>query len=205
LRQKQTVYELLHSSKNSWTSDELSISPRYSADCPLGFKEGKNKERKLLAVALEGQFHSYYEKRHLPEFNSTSTSSETNLPLNFAEKSPEKSKLVLFGSNTFLTDKVIYLMSSVAGRLSLEPINIVQNSIDWSLNDRELLAIRANGHFARALFPPTPGSQMLFELMNYGFAIAGIFIVFISSKVLFFIRNKSLRKLVTVTTNCTRD
>jgi ABC-2 type transport system permease protein len=139
----------------------------------------------------------------LPILKSASLDRETNSPLNFVESSTEKSKIVVFASNTFLTDKVIYLMSSVVGRLSLEPINVVQNAIDWSLNDRELLDIRAHGNFVRALYPPTPGSQLLFELMNYGLAIAGIFIVFICSKILIWRRNKSLLRLLTVTTDST--
>ncbi len=205
LNGKRTVHELLKSSENSWTSNELNIIPRYSKEQPLGFAESANKGKKTLAVAVEGKFDSFYKNRRLPAIYGGPLENDSKRDMNFVEKSPETSKLVVFASNTFSSDKVIYLMSAVLGRLSIEPINLVQNAIDWSLNDRELLSIRGHGNFVRALYPPTPGSRMLFELMNYGLALAGMATVFGCSRIILSQRNKSLRKLSNFTGGFTRD
>jgi len=59
------------------------------------------------------------------------------------------------------------------------PLELLENAIDWSLEDRDLLAIRGRSHFSRPLRPLDQASQLFFEYLNYGLAIAGLAIVWL--------------------------
>ena len=51
--------------------------------------------------------------------------------------------------------------------------------VEWTLEDRSLLSIRARGHFNRTLPPLEEGQQLVLEVMNYGLALLGVGLVFL--------------------------
>jgi hypothetical protein len=53
-------------------------------------------------------------------------------------------------------------------------IQLVQNLVDWTQEDTELLKIRARGNYARILKPTEPGTRRSIELGNYGFALVAV-------------------------------
>jgi ABC-2 type transport system permease protein len=62
----------------------------------------------------------------------------------------------------------------------LAPLNFAQNLVDWSLEDRGLLALRSRGRqFARTLVPIQAGTQMFWEYVNYALALFGLGIVYL--------------------------
>ena len=195
LNQNRKITELLHSSPNSWTSENLNLEPQYSPDTPLGFKPGSLRGKQLLAVALEGRFDSYFKGKAVENMR-TESENNTDALDTFLDRSPDSSRIIVFASSTFVTDKMIYLLSSIFGKLSLEPLDLVQNSIDWSLDDRDLLSIRGRGNFVRALYPPTPGVEQLFEYMNYGCIILEMILLFVSAKVLILMKTRQTNKLL---------
>ncbi len=193
---QRRVVELLHSSPESWTSSETFIEPNYSEQQPLGFPVGKDKGKKLLAVALEGSFQSYFDGKKSPLIETNSEqSSAVEAPSNTASKpqkeavitniiskSPESARIILFASNSFLSDKMLWLASESLGSQYIKPIELIQNAVDWSLEDRELLAIRGRGHFARTLRPMSQGFEIFFEYLNYGLACVGLFLVWLARR-----------------------
>jgi len=200
LNNNRQVFALLRSSPQSWTSSDLHLNPQYSADLPLGFKIGSERGARLLAVAVQGKFDSYFDSKEKPNLQARSNAEQSvqsdETFSEFISRSPESARIILFSSNTFAQDKVIYLTSSLAGALSLDPVHLIQNAIDWSLDDRELLHIRSRGNFSRALYPPGPGVQMLFEYMNYGFALAGLLLLFFLRRFLMSRKLKRLEQLI---------
>jgi ABC-2 type transport system permease protein len=95
-------------------------------------------------------------------------------------RSPESGRLILIGSGTFLSDEVLALASSVDRTQYLAPVDFAQNLVDWSLEDRGLLALRSRGgQFSRTLGPMQSGSQMFWEYLNYALALAGLAIVYL--------------------------
>lgn len=84
---------------------------------------------------------------------------------------------ILFASNSFLTDEMLDLASSGMGTRYLKPVQLVENAIDWSLEDRGLLDIRGRAHFSRTLDPLSRKSRMFWEYLNYGLALLGLFLV----------------------------
>ncbi len=193
LNKERHVEELLQSSPGSWTSNETDIQPNYNIDQRLGFPAGKDLGRKLLAVALEGSFDSVFKDKGSPLIGSanerkvvdakkdpeTKKDTQTNEPpINTViGKSPDSARLIVFASNSFLTDKMLYLETTSIGSHYLNPLEFIENTMDWSLADRELLTIRGRGHFVRTLKAMDPGFQRLFEYANYLFALIGLLIV----------------------------
>jgi ABC-2 type transport system permease protein len=98
---------------------------------------------------------------------------------NVIDKSPESARIILFASNTFLSDKILLLASESIGSQYLKPIELVQNAADWSLEDRDLLTIRGRGHFSRTLRPMSQAVEIFFEYLNYGLAALGLFVVWL--------------------------
>lgn len=193
-----TIVRLLNSSAESWTSPSTDIQPDFGAG-KLGFLEGTNKGRHLLACAIEGKFRSYFEGKRPPvdakAVGSTAASGAPN-PVNappgpsgskpveqsintVLDKSTTTSRLIVFASNSFLSDEMLQVASVLGGTHYLNPVTVIENSIDWSMGDRELLSIRGRGHFSRPLKPIPAEYQPLVEYANYVLAILSLFFVWV--------------------------
>ncbi|MCH8117060.1 MAG: ABC transporter permease, partial [Proteobacteria bacterium] len=69
------------------------------------------------------------------------------------------------------------LATSGMGTRYLKPLQLVENAIDWSLEDRGLLAIRGRTHFSRTLNPLDRDSQLFWEYLNYGLPLCGLLLI----------------------------
>ncbi len=69
------------------------------------------------------------------------------------------------------------LASSGMGTRYLKPIQLVENALDWSLEDRRLLAIRGRANFSRTLKPLDRESQLFWEYLNYGLPLFGLLLI----------------------------
>ena len=94
------------------------------------------------------------------------------------ERSPKTARLIVIGSNEFLTDTTIQFSASSGTSQFLNSLQLVQNAIDWSLEDRGLLSIRSRGNFSRTLFPLERKAQLIWEYGNYIAALVGLLLVF---------------------------
>jgi ABC-2 type transport system permease protein len=178
--QGRTVSRLLESSGESWTSEGLDIIPDFAVDPVLGFAPGEERGRKLLAVAVEGRFDSFYQGKETPRAAPTeggSTEDGKGTPRSVIERSPESARLVLVASNTFASDIALDLASQGLNTLYTQPIEFLQNAIDWSLEDPGLLSLRGRTQLARTLEPLDEGRQQLWEYLNYGLALGGLVLV----------------------------
>ena len=90
------------------------------------------------------------------------------------DRSPESARIILIASNAFATDAVLNLASEGLGTLYTQPLQLLQNAIDWSLEDRGLLSIRSRAQFARTLAPLDRSGQLFWESLNYGLALLGL-------------------------------
>jgi ABC-2 type transport system permease protein len=199
---ERKVVRLLESSEKSWTSGETRIQPNFKAYGELGFTVGEKPGKRLLGVAVEGQFASYFSGKPSPLLSSPEDKTKETQPpatgqpaeekksqviTRQLDRSPESARIILFSSNTFLSDTVLGIGSSVMRTTYLAPVQLIANAIDWSLEDRGLLAIRGRSHFSRPLMPMTRDMQLLFEYVNYGLAFAGLGLVW-------FIRKRGVKR-----------
>jgi ABC-2 type transport system permease protein len=203
---ERRVTELLKSSPEAWTSSMTYIEPNYTPEEPLGFSIGKDKGKKLLAAMVEGTFDSYFKDKKSPLASSQDTpttttstaekSKQEHLSPNIIDKSADSARIIVFASNTFLSDQMLWLASQSLGSRYFQPIELIQNAADWSLQDRDLLSIRGRAHFARTLRPMSEGFELFFEYLNYALAIVGLIIVWFIRKRILEKRRKHFEKLL---------
>lgn len=159
---------LLRSTPRAWLSDSPDILPRL--DDPATPDESERRTQNL-GVVMQGRFESWFARREpptLPEQPGLGAPTR-QVPL---RRSPESSRIVLFASNDFMDDQVLDSMVSATGTQYLGPLELFMNTLDWSLQDDELLSIRSRGHFNRTLPPMERRAQLLIEYFNYGLALA---------------------------------
>lgn len=183
--QELIITPLIHSSKQSWVSDNLDILPKY-APGDTYLPEGRQQQN-LLGVSLEGRFSTYFDEA--PDFSQTVVKDEneagseaqnaTSEPMVTTKinQSPKTSKLVVFASNEFLEDNILQLSGVSTGTDYLSPLQVIMNTLDWSLADDGLLGIRARSHFNKTLPSLTREDRMILEYGNY--AVSLIFLIFI--------------------------
>ena len=95
------------------------------------------------------------------------------------ERSPESARIILFASNSFLGDEMLDLAAAGLGTRYLAPVDLLANAVDWSLEDRGLLAIRGRAQFSRTLEPLDRGAQVFWEYLNYALALLGLLLVWV--------------------------
>jgi len=198
--QQRTITRLLESTGQSWTSDSLAVKPDFEAHSNLGFPSSEQRQNHVLAVISEGRFESYFKDKPSPlAMDSTSDDTDEhehdhaiheseNEETETEEKpqpvitrvidhSPESARIILFASNDFLADDMLNLATIGLGTRYTKPVELLENAIDWSLEERGLLTIRGRSQFSRTLDPLTQNEQMFWEYLNYGLALSGLLLV----------------------------
>ncbi len=188
------VIRLLQSSANSWTSPSTVIQPDFKMYSDLGFPVGSNQGRKLLGVDIEGRFTSYFAGKPSPLLAGVKTDknngaatgkdqkkekNENQVITRQLDKSPDTARLIVFASNSFLSDTLLKIGSAVNRTSYINPVQMMSNAADWSLEDRGLLAIRGRGHYSRTLYPMTKNTELFWEYLNYGLAFLGLALIWV--------------------------
>ncbi len=173
---------LLTASPDAWTLDEPNIQEDFETYPDFGFPVPPVEEREAvpLAVSVQGRFDSFFTGRPSPFLNEEgeATEEEAAQPdLNVIEKSPDDTRLVVLGSAEFLDDFILNLMGVLAPDQVQANVLLLQNLIDWTLEDADLLAIRARGDTVRILRPLDPQEQITIEVLNYVLALLALVVV----------------------------
>jgi ABC-2 type transport system permease protein len=171
------VVTLLQSSPNSWLRASTDVQPNLEAYPELGFPIEGEQTSYPLAVAIRGQFESFFKGRQMPpaeaEAGETSPAAD-QADLATIDQSPETARLVVVGSSEFLNDTVFQISSRLSGDRFLNSLQLLQNAVDWSVEDLDLLAIRARGVQTRLLKPLEEAQQSMWEIASYAFAVVAV-------------------------------
>lgn len=206
---------LLSSSDRSWLAADSHIQPDMDTYPDVGFPAGTNFSSSALGVALQGEFSSYFIGKPLPDLAAAEAAQQAKMmgapvptpaptsaapsgPVTMLEKSPATSRLVVISSSAFMTDFVMQLSAQVSQNAYLNSLQLVQNAVDWSVEDMDLLSIRAGGASVRVLQPLNEQQQRTVEFGNYLIAL-----VLLLSIVLYWqyrIKHEPAMKLVTAST-----
>ncbi len=201
--QGRKVTTVLSSSPASWTNEDGNVEPDLEKYPQLGFEPGKDLGPKVLSTMVEGTFDSFYKGKQSPlsvritgadKPGASPASSEYRSGV--IEKSSNNARIILFASNAFVSDEYLTLSTMATGTRNFMPVELIKNTLDWSLGDRDLLALRGRGHFARTLYPMGKEGQFIFECMNYAAALIGLGIVWAISKNAKIQRRKRHRKML---------
>jgi len=187
------LVDLLNSSSDSWLSSGMNIQPDFDRYGELGFPAGDKTGPVSLAAMVSGSFSSWFKDKPSPllekagEKKTDSSEKNQNKKSKEEEKSmvigrvidhsPGSSRLIVLGSNAFLSDVALSLSSSVNGTQYLTPVELVANAVDWSLEDRDLMAMRTRTEFSRILMPLQNGERRFIEYLNYALAVMGLGLV----------------------------
>jgi ABC-2 type transport system permease protein len=180
--QGRQVTTLLKSSKNSWLRTDPNISPDLVKYPGVGFPVEGQMASQPLAVAVRGAFPSFFAGKPSPLAGQSAPAADQNQPTptpaaqvgSTIESSPDTARLVVLGSADFLTDAIFQVSSSFSADRYLNSLQLVQNAVDWSAEDLDLLEIRARGTISRVLAPLAPGRERFWEGLNYGLALLAL-------------------------------
>jgi ABC-2 type transport system permease protein len=181
---------LLRSSPNAWLQTDLNVLPDYGLYPDTGFAPAAEHEAYPLAVSLSGRFQSYYQDKPSP-FESgelptpaldptTGAVASPPQPINTLTESPESSRLVVIGSAAFAEDDVLNLAGFLNQSNVTNNLQFLQNVVDWSVEDLDLLAIRGRGTATHVLLPMTEQQQAGWEIANYVIALLALVAVYVS-------------------------
>ncbi|MCB2181979.1 MAG: Gldg family protein [Desulfobulbaceae bacterium] len=188
---------LLKSSQQAWIQDTPEIEPDFDRFPQSGFAEGTDMSQQDLAVAINGSFSSFFKDKPDPrlekeqeettisdqdepenEEKSSLPAEETNpLFMPLVTKSPSNTRLIVIGSSEFVSDPVISMSQGLGIDRFMNSLEFLQNVIDWSVADDDLLSIRSRGGHARILAPMTHRQQTALEWLNYGLALLALIVI----------------------------
>jgi len=172
--QGREVDVLLFSSEESWLRTEVDVQPDIQLYPEHGFPlEGEQKAWPL-AVAIRGSFDSYFADKSSPFEAGESLTSTVDVPLGTIEASPDSSRLVVIGSAEFIDDVVLDLSRNLSADRYLYNLQLVQNAVDWSVEDDDLLGIRSRGTYARLLNDLDRGQHTFWEGLNYALMLISL-------------------------------
>jgi len=184
--QGRQVSVLLRSSVNSWLRTDPDIQPNLKQYPNVGFAVEGERSSRPLAVSVRGAFESAFKGKPVPAVSQppapgqqapAATPTPAPQTSSVIESSPDTARLVVIGSSDFLTDIVFQISGSMSGDRYLNSLKLLQNAVDWSVEDLDLLGIRARGTSARVLKPMAAGDQTVWEVVNYGIALAALIVI----------------------------
>ena len=174
---------LLYSSENSWLRNNIDIQPNFEIFPDLGFAVEGQQTNYPLAVSIQGSFESFFKGKPTPFQDPEETGELTgegpqqpqeNIQTSVVENSPDTARLVVIGSASFVDDFVLELSSRLSQERYLNNLLFLQNAVDWSVEDLDLLTIRARGAYTRVLNPLEDDELTRWEILNYGIAIIAL-------------------------------
>ncbi len=164
--------QLLWSSPDAWLSKDRAITPRDGQAWEAPAETG----RYLLGAAITGRFNSFFQSPPETALDPDSEASEPGINT-LLKKAPESARLIVFPSNDFLSDRVLGAQVRASGTRFLGPIELFSNTLDWALQDEQLLRIRSRGHFNRTLPPMADELRLSLELFNYAAAVCWLLLL----------------------------
>jgi ABC-2 type transport system permease protein len=183
-RQSATI---MSSSPNAWLRTDTNIQPNFDFYPERGYAvEGEMKSYPL-AVMVQGSFESFFKDKPSPftqepppadpQAAPTPTPTGPQADIAALTTSPASARLVVIGSGEFLDDFVLQLSSQIVQDRVINNLQLAQNAVDWSVEDTDLLSIRARGTYTRLLDPITEEEETTWEFGNYAAALIMLLLV----------------------------
>ena len=174
---------LLRTSPGSWRDTRGVIEPDFTRYPETGFGPAATPAAQVVGVSLTGRFPSYYADRPSPLFDGSDAGDKTDEKAKADEtakagkaddagadrtgrtlkQSLPDARLVVLGAADMVSDLMLQLSAQPGGEVHRSNLQLVQNLIDWSVEDTDLLAIRSSGAFARTLRPVSEGEARAYE------------------------------------------
>jgi ABC-2 type transport system permease protein len=203
------ITPLLRSSVRSWLSDSVDITPNVDASglsnllppetAPDPADPHARLEPRILGIVVEGRFDSFFANGRPPlsadtGYNDSAPRYRGPQNSSVLQRSGESARIVLYASNDFMDDQILSSLVMATGNQYLGPIELFMNTLDWALQDDQLLEIRSRAHFNRTLPPMERRAQELIEYINYGLALLWLCLLALGNAVLTRLRRRQYAK-----------
>jgi len=168
---------LLQSTEAAWLRTDLGILPPDTELPNSGFPVEGELGRQTLAVSVQGVFESYFQGQVIPaapEVEGAPPTETTDPVAGVIEQSPDTARLVVIGSSEFLDDVVFNISQNLSQDQYLKSLQFIQNAVDWSVEDLDLLEIRSRGTHTRMLGPKAEEQRSFWEVLNYAVALLAL-------------------------------
>ncbi len=152
-KDRQTTI-LLSSSPNSWLTSDTNIQPDFTKYPDTGFASSTERSSFTLGAVVAGKFDSFFAGKEIPVSQTTNQDGSTSsqpAATSTIEQSSSNARLILFSSATFMDDFPLQLSSRLSQDYTTNNLLLIQNAVDWSVADTDLLAIRSRGKATRVL------------------------------------------------------
>ena len=159
---------LLETSDRTWLNATGNIEPDFSRFPDEGFGPSGDIGKQVVAATATGRFTSHFADKTNPLF--TDEGGGRTLKGSVAD-----GRLVVLGSSELASDIMMQLAQQPNGEVHRGNLQLLQNVIDWSVADTDLLSIRTGGAFARTLAPMTDDERSQTELTSYAFVLLPMF------------------------------
>jgi ABC-2 type transport system permease protein len=171
--------------------------PKLTGDVVEPYQSEGEEGRQLLGVLVSGRFESFFDESPLLQEEAALVSEESEdgrigddenengedagpgTVSGVIKRSPESARLLVFGSNSFVSDQIIQLVGVANGQLYTRPLDLIQNVVDWAVEDEVLQTIRGRNQYASTLPPLGDLGQRVYEYGNYALALLMVFVVFL--------------------------
>ena len=157
------------------TLDEQGLSNFKPTERGDGTQSSHERDSRNLGVIAGGRFISFFAGagKATDTYLSGHTRTTPSVPSTgtLLEHSVESARIVVFSSNDFMSDQVLKSIVAASGTQYLGALELFINTLDWALQDEQLLDIRSRGHFNRTLPPMDRQVQRAIEYTNYGLAM----------------------------------
>jgi len=177
--QDREVTTLLSSSSDAWTSTDTNIQPDFDTYPDLGFPPSDSKSTYPLAISMTGTFDSYFKDKPVPTTTNADGTESAASGLVTINQSSTSSRLVVFGGAGFIDDFPLQLSSRLTQDYVVNNLSLLQNAVDWSVEDTDLLSIRSRGSSTRVLMSLDTKEQTFWEVGIYvieAFLLVGLYL-----------------------------
>jgi ABC-2 type transport system permease protein len=177
----RTSIVLLNSSARSWLRTGTDVQPNPQLYPDTGYLVEGDRQSYPLAVSVQGGFDSYFKGVPSPfkvdpqtppaQPNSSGTLAPTATPappptFSSIDQSPDTARLVVIGSAEFVDDALLQMSARLGQNRDLANLQLMQNAVDWSVEDLDLLTIRSRGSITRVLNPMDQNAQLTWIVGN---------------------------------------
>jgi ABC-2 type transport system permease protein len=167
---------LARTSAAATTRSDASIEPDLvTPDGMPVWTPGSDPKERTLALAVAGKFPSYFADLPNPTLqNGNAGGDDSGRTL---KASITDGRVVVLGSSEIVSDLMLTLASQTQSEQHAGNPQLVQNLIDWSLQDTDLLQIRTGGAFARTLSPMDAAGSRATEIRTWLMVLVPVLLV----------------------------
>ena len=187
---------------NAWLRSSPDIQPNLKQYPNVGFAVEGDRGSRPLAVAVRGAFESAFKGKPVPAAASQPAGlGSTGRRGHTDPRAADQQRHRVFArqrppgggrQQRFLDRHRLRDFGQHVRRPLPEQPPTLQNAVDWSVEDLDLLGIRARGTSARVLKPMAPGDQTVWEVLNYGIALIALIVI----GVVWVVRRRNERPMV---------